>query len=173
LLVDLDDKSVAAGGVDPLPTFAEQLMYRAAGVHRATAPRIVARRIIAQIDADPPDPASFAVAPFGSRTTSDLVDAMRAPNLPTLFAELLADGGRRAVTSPAFQSIKKFPICRKRRCNKSLAASEDDSTSSSPPMTDRPPGSRRPDGPQINKLVSLVICTLPKINGRHGILLVN
>jgi hypothetical protein len=135
LLVDLDDKSVATAGVDPLPTFAEQLMCRAAGVPKAIAPRIVARRIITQIDAEPPDPASFAAALFGSRTISDL-DTMRAPNLFALFAEVLADGGQRAVMSPALQSIEKFPIRHKRRCNRSVAASEDDSTSSSPPMAD-------------------------------------
>jgi hypothetical protein len=165
LLVDLDDKSVATARVDPLPTFAEQLMCRAAGVHKATAPRIVARRIMTQIDAEPPDPASFAAALFGSRTVSDIVDAMPAPNLPALFA----DGGQRAVTSPALQNIKEFPIRRKRRCNRSLAASENDSTSSSPPMADPSAGECATYGPQINKLVSLVICTLPKINGRHGI----
>jgi hypothetical protein len=132
LLVDFDGKSVATAEVDPLPTFAEQLTYRAAAVHKATTPRIVARRIIAQIDAEPPDPASFAAALFGSRTVSNLVDAMRAPNLPAL----RADGRQRAVMSPALQSIEEFPIRRKRRCNRSVAASEDDSTSSSPPMTD-------------------------------------
>jgi hypothetical protein len=132
LLVNLDDTSVATAGVDPLSTFAEQLMCRAAGIHKTTAPRTVARRVIAQIDAEPPDPASFAAALFGSRTVSDLVDAMRATNLPAL----LADGGQRAVTSPELQSVEEFPICRKHRCNRSLAASEDDSASSSPPMAD-------------------------------------
>jgi hypothetical protein len=136
LLVELDDKSVATAGVDLLPTFAEQLMCCSAGVHKATALRIVARKIIAQIDAEPPDPASFAAALFGSRTVSDLVAAMRTPNLPALFAEPPADGGQRAVTSPALQSIEEFPIRRKRRCNRSLAASEHDSRSSPPPMAD-------------------------------------
>jgi hypothetical protein len=136
LLVDLDDKSVATAGVGLLPTFAEQLMCRAAGVHKPIAPRIIAPRIIAQIDAEPPDPASFAPALFGSRTVSDLVDAMGAPNLLALFAELLADGGQRAVTAPALQSIEEFPIRHKRRCDRSLAPSEDNSTSSSPPMSD-------------------------------------
>jgi hypothetical protein len=92
LLVDLDDKSVATAGVDPLPSFTEQLMCRAAGVHKATAPRIVAGRIIAQIDAEPPNPASFAAGLFRSRTVNHLAEAMRAPNLPALFVELLADG---------------------------------------------------------------------------------
>jgi hypothetical protein len=118
--------------VYPLPTFAEQLMCRAAGVHKATAPRIVARRIITQIEAEPSDPESFAAALFGGRTVSDLVDAMRAANLPALFA----DAGQRAVTSPALQSIEEFPVRCKHRCNRSLAASEGDSTNLSPPMAD-------------------------------------
>jgi hypothetical protein len=154
LLVDLDDRSVAAAGLDPLPPFASQLLgsapdsraliapllCRAAGVQPATSPRIVARRIIAQLDADPPDPASFAGCLFGSRTVSELVGAMRAPHLSAHFAGILAAGAEGALTSPAVQRLEDFPVrvkgSRTSKENRFPRADEDESTSSSAPVVD-------------------------------------
>lgn len=129
VMIDIDSSEVSFIGLEPVPawtgqlasnfktgshaeikTFIVQLLCHALGVHTANSHRTTIKRINYALETVTADARSFIGTMIHSRTMQNLLDAIKAPNVPVEYARLLAMGNTSAVTSLAVQEIAEFPL---------------------------------------------------------------